>query len=265
MALNGCDTIPQIERDPCCFLFFSVERELTKLHHTGMAKRTTLGNAKLAIGYLRVSKAEMELGPEAQRAAIESWAKREGVRVVGWHLDQMSGGSDLADRPALGAALGALRAAGAGVLVVLRRDRLARDVAVAATIERAVESCGARVVTADGVANGDTPADAFLRTILDAAAAYERGLIRSRTKAALAAKRARGECAGEVPYGFRRDGARLEADEAECAVIARIREASARGVSQRGIVAELEAAGIVARSGRPMSKTQIARIIAKVA
>jgi DNA invertase Pin-like site-specific DNA recombinase len=39
--------------------------------------------------------------------------------------------------------------------------------------------------------------------IMDAAAAYERALIRARTKAALAAKRARGERSGEVPYGFR--------------------------------------------------------------
>jgi hypothetical protein len=52
-------------------------------------------------------------------------------------------------------ALGELRALGAGVLVVAKRDRLARDVYVAATIERAVASGGARVVSADGTANGD--------------------------------------------------------------------------------------------------------------
>src|SRR3954469_11593790 len=94
------------------------------------------GNPLVAVAYLRASTDEQRLGPEAQRAAIEAWAAREGVSVVAWHVDAgISGGSDLADRPALVAALGALRAARAGVLVVAKRDRLARDVAVAAAIE----------------------------------------------------------------------------------------------------------------------------------
>ncbi|NVL83979.1 recombinase family protein, partial [Escherichia coli] len=76
-------------------------------------------------------------------------------------------GSDLDDRPGLVAALADLRLLGAGVLAVAKRDRLARDVYVASTIERAVERCGARIVAADGTANGETPADAFMRSILD--------------------------------------------------------------------------------------------------
>jgi DNA invertase Pin-like site-specific DNA recombinase len=161
------------------------------------------GNPLVAVAYLRVSTEEQRLGPEAQRAAIESWAKREGVAVVAWHVDAgVSGGSDLADRPALIAALGELRAVRAGVLVIAKRDRLARDVVVAATIERAAKACGAKVLSADGTANGDSPADIFMRTMIDGAAAYERALIRARTKTALAAKRARGERAGEVPFGF---------------------------------------------------------------
>jgi site-specific DNA recombinase len=170
------------------------------------------GNARLAVAYIRVSTDEQRLGPEAQRAAIEAWAAREGIQVAAWRIDQgVSGGSDLGDRPGLVAALGELRALGAGLLVVAKRDRLARDVYVASTIERAVAQGGARVTSADGTANGDTPADAFMRTVIDGAAAYERALIRARTKAALAAKRARGERSGEVPYGMRlsADGAKL--------------------------------------------------------
>jgi site-specific DNA recombinase len=89
-----------------------------------------------------------------------------------------------------------LRAHGAGTLVVAKRDRLARDVAVSALIERAVRESGARIVSADGVGNGDGAADAFLRAILDAAAAYERELIRARTRAAMAVKRAKSERSG---------------------------------------------------------------------
>jgi DNA invertase Pin-like site-specific DNA recombinase len=146
----------------------------------------------------------------------------------------VSGGSDLGDRPALVAAVGELRAAGAGVLVVAKRDRLARDVYVAATIERAVSQCGARVIAADGTANGDTAADAFMRTILDGAAAYERALIRSRTRAALAAKRAKGERVGTVPFGFEAtaDGA-LVANAAEQTAIAEARALRASGYATR--------------------------------
>lgn len=230
-----------------------------------MSKRT--GNARLAVAYIRVSTDEQRLGPEAQRASIETWAAREGVQVAAWHVDQgVSGGSDLGDRPALVAALGELQALGAGVLVVAKRDRLARDVYVAATIERAVATGGARVVSADGTANGDTPADAFMRTILDAAAAYERALIRARTKAALAAKRARGERSGEVPYGFRCiEGGRLEPDPPEQAVLAVVDELRTVGLSHRAIVAELGVRGLLSRAGRPFAKTQVARMLARAA
>ena len=155
------------------------------------------------MAYLRVSTDEQQLGPEAQRAAIGGWAKRGGVEVVDWQTDSgVSGAADLSARPGLMAALGALASTGAGVLVVARRDRLARDVVIAATIERAAMARGARVVSADGVGNGDTAADQFMRTILDGAAAYERELIRARTRAALQAKKARGERVGTVPFGY---------------------------------------------------------------
>ncbi len=45
------------------------------------------GNPLIAVAYLRVSTDEQRLGPEAQRASIEAWAKREGVAVVAWHAD----------------------------------------------------------------------------------------------------------------------------------------------------------------------------------
>jgi DNA invertase Pin-like site-specific DNA recombinase len=220
---------------------------------------------RLAVAYIRVSTDEQRLGPEAQRSAVEAWATREGIHVAAWYVDQgISGGSDLGDRPALVAAVGELRALAAGVLVVAKRDRLARDVYVAATIERAVAMGGARVVSADGTANGDTPADAFMRTILDAAAAYERALIRARTKAALAAKRARGERSGAVPYGYRAvEGGRLEADDTEQAVLAIVTELRAAGLSHRRIVSELRARGLVSRAGRPFAKTQVGRMLVR--
>src|SRR5215831_17616573 len=100
-----------------------------------MSTRSRRGNSSLAVAYSRVSTEDQNLGPEAQRAAIEAWAARHGVAVVSWHHDHgVSGATPAAERPALLEALAAVRAHGAGVLVALKRDRIARDVAVAVTI-----------------------------------------------------------------------------------------------------------------------------------
>src|ERR1700678_4160173 len=120
-----------------------------------MSKRTRPGSPCLAIAYLRVSTEEQRLGPEAQRASIEAWAAREGVQVVAWHVDQgVCSVTPIEGRPALLEAIAALRTHGAGVLVVAKRDRIARDVVIGATVGRAVQAAGAALVSAMGEGNG---------------------------------------------------------------------------------------------------------------
>jgi len=80
------------------------------------------------------------------------------------------------ERPALCAALASLPEHGAGLLVVAKRDRIARDVVLAAMVERAAAGNGAQVASAAGEGNDYTPADAFMRTVIDGASQYERGL-----------------------------------------------------------------------------------------
>jgi DNA invertase Pin-like site-specific DNA recombinase len=69
-------------------------------------------------------------------------------------------------------------------------------------IERLVERNGGRILSADGIGAGDGPESALLRAMVRAFAEYERALIRARTSAALQAKRARGERAGQIPWGY---------------------------------------------------------------
>lgn len=215
---------------------------------------------RAAVAYVRVSTDEQHLGPAAQRAAIEQWAAREGVVVVAWHTDAgVSGGASIASRPALLAALADLAVHGAGVLVVAKRDRLARDVMNAAIIEKMVADASARVVSTAGEGtDGDDPAAMLLRRMVDAFAEYERALIAARTKAALAVKKSRGERTGTCPYGFTADAdGRLVADPAEQSILARVREARARGLTIRAIADELRAAGIVSRQGKPLAPSAI--------
>jgi DNA invertase Pin-like site-specific DNA recombinase len=232
-----------------------------------MVKRTQPGDSLIAVAYIRVSKDEQRLGPEAQRAAIGVWAARAGVRIAAWHADHgVCSVAPTDKRRALTAALVSVRRYGAGVLVVAKRDRIARDVALAAEVERAVRCAGARIVSADGTGNGDTPADRFMRTVVDGAAEYERDLIRTRTKAALQTKRARGERVGSVAYGFAlaADGVHLIAVGREQRAIARARKLARGERSLRAIAAALAREGYVSRTGRPFFAAQIVRMLASV-
>ena len=220
-----------------------------------------------AIVYRRVStreQADSGLGLEAQLASANAYAAAHGLDVVAVYTDAgVSGGSPLNQCPALMEAIESL--SDGAVLLVAKRDRLGRDVYRTATIERLVERRGAAVVSADGTGNGDDPAAALMRRMVDAFAEYERALIGARTSAALRAKKARGECTGNAPYGYRSENGRLRSDPAEVALIDAIRGARERGLSLRAIAAELSAAGYTTRSGGPVHHVFVQRVLRGVA
>ena len=225
-----------------------------------MARKTrkTTTDASKAVAYLRVSTEDQHLGPEAQRAAIEAWAAARGVEVVAWHCDHgVRGATPLDRRPAMLAALADLTVRGAGVLVVAKRDRLARDTMIAAMVERMVADAGADVLSAAGEGEGSGPEARLMRHLVDAFAEYERALIASRTVAALAVKSARGERVGQVPYGYRvaADGVALVADPDEQRAVALVAELRAAGLSLRAIAARLDAEGLRPRGRRWYAKT----------
>jgi DNA invertase Pin-like site-specific DNA recombinase len=196
-------------------------------------------DSTVAVAYLRVSTEDQRLGPEAQRDAIEKWAALEKKTIASWHTDQgVSGAAQLDKRPGLMSALSELAQRNAGLLVVAKRDRLARDILVAATIERLVERYRARIVSADGLGSQDGPEGQMIRGIMDVFAQYERAIIRARTLAALSAKRARNERLGRLPWGFRvaTDGIHLEPDPDEQQAAERLRVLRAEGLSLRAVV-----------------------------
>lgn len=164
-----------------------------------MAKRIQRDVNK-AVAYLRVSTGRQELGLEAQRSAIEAWGLSHGVEIVAWYTDEgVKGSTPLEERPGLLSAMAGVAEHNAGKLLILRRDRIARDVLVAGLIDRAVDSYGAQVYSIDGAGNGASPTEVFTKTILDASSQLERAMISARTKAALAEKKARGERLGRTP------------------------------------------------------------------
>lgn len=220
-----------------------------------------------AFGYLRVStdqQADSGLGLEAQRGAVTKTAARLGLPLADVFTDAgLSGALDLESRPSLFAAVQELKRG--DVLIVAKRDRLGRDLVGVAMIERQIMRKGARIVSAAGEGTEGTDAGAMLqRQILDVFAEYERRLIGQRTKAALQAKRARGERAGNVPFGYQlaSDGQTLEKCAPEQAALAILAELRAAGFSLRQIATELNRQGFTTRRGTPWRFQYVAALAA---
>ena len=115
----------------------------------GVKKETR--SATSAVGYIRVSTEEQVLGPDAQRVALEQWAVARQVELLAVFEDRgVSGATPLDRRPGLLAALECMAKSRAGWLVAAKRDRFARDVIIAAQLERLVGRDGGQLVSADG-------------------------------------------------------------------------------------------------------------------
>ncbi len=211
--------------------------------------------AARGIGYLRVStdqQAESGLGLEAQEAAIRSAAARARLEIVTVFVDAgTSGKLAIEDRPVLMDAVGALRRG--DVLLVAKRDRLARDVIAIALIERLIAKRGARVISAAGEGtDSDDPSGMLMRRLIDSFAEYERLIIGARTRAALAAKRRRGERVSRfAPFGYAIaiDGLTLIPVDEEQETMRMIKQRRAAGCSLRAIAAELNIVGLRTRAG----------------
>jgi DNA invertase Pin-like site-specific DNA recombinase len=231
-------------------------------------RRAKPGDPKMAVAYSRVSTdtTRQELGAEAQRTAIEQWAKREGVSLVAWYIEEVSGGAALDKRPVLLEALGAVAAHGAGLLVVQRLDRFSREPLTAALAEVELRRHGAMLACADGAGSGEDPTAELVRGILLSVARFEKAMIRARIKAALAVKKTRGELTGAARYGFRvgADGKTLQEHPEEQAVLAQVRVLRASGLTVRGTLAEATARGLVGRTGKPFELRSIYTMVRDV-
>lgn len=91
-----------------------------------------------------------------------------------------------------------------------------------------------------------------MKAMVDAFAQYERALIRARTRAALASKRARCEAIGTPPLGYRlaRDRLHIEPDPAERLAIERVITLRREGLSIRAIAAALDRERVPCRGAR---------------
>ena len=143
------------------------------------------------IGYMRVSKADGSQVLDLQRDALLA----AGAGAEHLYEDLASGRRD--DRPGLAACVKALRKGDA--LVVWKLDRLGRDLRHLVNLvhDLTARGVGLKVLAGEGAAvDTTTAAGKLVFGIFAALAEFERALIVERTKAGIAAARARGRNGG---------------------------------------------------------------------
>jgi DNA invertase Pin-like site-specific DNA recombinase len=217
-----------------------------------------------AIAYYRVSSDQQGrsgLGVEAQRAAVARFAADHGFALVAEYVEVETGkGADALDqRPQLAAALKRAKGERCPVLVA-KLDRLSRDVHfISGLMTQKVPFI---------VAEFGPDVDPFLLHIYAALAEKERAMISARTRAALAAVKAR----GEKKLGNRtnlaeaqRLGAAAGRREAEryaanvLPIIEEVRRAGARTL--RDIAAALTARGVRTPRGGEWTAIAVKRVL----
>ena len=219
-----------------------------------------------AVGYIRVStdqQADHGVSLDAQKAKLEAYCGLYDITLVDIIVDAGVSAKTL-QRPGLQKALGMLRKGQANALLVTKLDRLTRSVKDLGTlVEQYFDDKCSLLSVADQI-DTRTAAGRLVLNVLGSVAQWEREAIGERTSEALAHKRTKGEkTGGDVPYGYclAEDGKTLVPDEAEQKLLAAIRDARSRGLSQRGVVAELTRQGFTTRKGTAFSLDQVQKIM----
>lgn len=221
------------------------------------------------IAYYRVStkrQGDSGLGLEAQRAAVLDHVERAGCSLIAEYQEVESGRKD--DRPELTKAIAHARAAKA-TLIVAKLDRLSRRALY--VLQALQDAADVPFVICD--LPGATPLTIGIYALI---AQEEAEKISTRTKAALAARKARGEPLGVNVTGksyltaegatrgrvkaakTHRENARRDYEH----LVPRIREMRAQGLGFHTIAKRLGEQGFTSRRGLKFTATQVSRILA---
>jgi DNA invertase Pin-like site-specific DNA recombinase len=210
------------------------------------------------VAYYRVSterQGRSGLGLDAQREAVRQYLAAGGWPPVAefTEVETGKGSNALERRPQLQAAIAACKRNKA-TLVIAKLDRLARNVHFVS---------GLMQTGVDFVAADNPTANKLTVHILAAVAEDEARRISDRTKAALAAAKARGTRLGV--HG--RELARLHkaaAVERAAPLASIVRDLRAKGVSVRGLAAKLNSLGYPSPGGAKWHPTSAARLAKRI-
>lgn len=230
------------------------------------ATKTSDSTVTKVVAYYRVStqrQGQSGLGLDGQRAAVEQFCRENRYDLQDEFTEVESGRKS--DRPVLRKALQRAKAT-KSVLVIAKLDRLARNVHFVSGLMEA--GCDFRAC--------DIPtANRLTLHIVAAVSEEEARAISARTKAALAAAKARGTLLGASNPACRKLTAQAARKGSErTATIAREANAEATviatelrsgGLSLPAIAAELDARGVLTRTGKCWNPTGVLRLLRRPA
>ena len=177
------------------------------------------------IGYIRVSTDQQGVDGvslEAQRSKIAAYCSLYDYKLVGIHEDIGSGKT--MDRSGLDAALQDLCSNRAKGLVVVKLDRLTRNVAdLSALIDgwfSPKAKCEAELVSITEHIDTTTASGRLVINMMGVISQWEREQTAERTVEALSYKKKNGKVYGPTPFGFDREGDDLIDNEYEQELIA---------------------------------------------
>ena len=221
------------------------------------------------VSYLRVStdkQGKSGLGLEAQREAVATYLNGGAWTLIGEFVEVESGKQDA--RPELAKALARCKLTGA-TLIVAKLDRLSRNQSFLMSVYEGTGDGG--VVFCDLPTIPAGPVGKFIVQQMAAVAELERGLISQRTKAALAASKARGKKLGGYRGGPVVDGTkgttalRQAADDFAASVGPVVREMRGNGLTLREIAAKLASDGIRTARGGQWSAMAVKNVLDRAA
>lgn len=232
-----------------------------------MAKERIKLDPLKAIGVVRVSTDQQEVGAAAQTFSIEEWCKARGIELLEVYEAHISGKISFAGRKELKAALAACRSKGAGTLIAKSWDRFARNKHFFSELENECDNLGIRPITVDG-GRSEAP---FIRDIRQALASEELRIVSERNKRRAAQCIRDGRLHGGMPpYGQRRkEGGRmgtrntvveLEPDPAEQKILRKMLSMRKAGATYQAISDELTERKMPARTGE-WSSSKVHRIV----
>ena len=223
-----------------------------------------------AYAYIRVStelQAAEGISLDAQRARIAAWCELNDYVLADVFVDAGISGKRADNRPALQAALAAVKSGSA--LVVYSLSRLARSTKDTIAIGERLEKVGADLVSLSEKIDTTSAAGKMIFRMLAVMAEFERDVISERTTTAMAHKRRKGErISSKIPFGFdlADDGVSLVENPQEQTILRKIADLRAQGLSLRAIADDLTNCGIPTKEGGTKWKhTTIARILARAA
>jgi len=213
-----------------------------------------LGSRQQAALYLRVSGDEQLKNGYSlpdQRAELYEYCQREGHEVVAEFEDGGYSGYFL-ERPNLDKLRDLVASGGVDVVVVSKRDRLARGYH-ARYLKKEFEKNGVRLVALNSHTD-DSPVGQLTENILDDFAEFERDMIMDRMRRGKRRKAQEGKIVAgpSSDYGYRfnetRDG--YEVDDEKMSVVRRIFEmVGAEGLTINAVARRFEAEGVRAPRG----------------